>query len=208
MEEANIGGLGVGVTVDIQRTDGRVHSATCSAVNPATRSVTVEWFEKGETKGKEIEFDAVFALNPDLAPQDQNAMPPPSRFDDDDEESSLSEADLSDYVSGLNVGRTARGSGRFLRSSHTHSNVPAAYHPQRPPSAHTSHLPRPPGHQVARSQSASRLTWYRPRPPPAVQPLAPIDAQASHPTSPPKLLFPSLILPFVFFLIGLQAMTV
>ncbi|XP_063603838.1 kinesin-like protein KIF2A isoform X4 [Penaeus indicus] len=80
MEEANIGGLGVGVTVDIQRTDGRVHSATCSAVNPATRSVTVEWFEKGETKGKEIEFDAVFALNPDLAPQDQNAMPPPSRF--------------------------------------------------------------------------------------------------------------------------------
>ncbi|XP_042218487.1 kinesin-like protein KIF2A isoform X2 [Homarus americanus] len=139
---------------------GRVHSATVSAVNPTARSVTVEWFEKGETKGKEIEFDAVFALNPDLAPQDQNAMPPPSKFDDEDEESSLSEADLSDYVSGLNVGRAVRGSGRFLRSSHTHSNVPAAYHPQRPPSAHTSHLPRPPGHQVARSQSASRLTMY------------------------------------------------
>ncbi|XP_037778396.1 kinesin-like protein KIF2A isoform X1 [Penaeus monodon] len=148
------------VSITRNQNQGRVHSATCSAVNPATRSVTVEWFEKGETKGKEIEFDAVFALNPDLAPQDQNAMPPPSRFDDDEEESSLSEADLSDYVSGLNVGRTARGSGRFLRSSHTHSNVPAAYHPQRPPSAHTSHLPRPPGHQVARSQSASRLTMY------------------------------------------------
>ncbi|XP_068221434.1 kinesin-like protein KIF2A [Palaemon carinicauda] len=59
---------------------GRVHSATVSAVNPASKSVTVEWFEKGETKGKEIEFDAVFALNPDLAPQDQNAMPPPSKF--------------------------------------------------------------------------------------------------------------------------------
>ncbi|XP_042218489.1 kinesin-like protein KIF2A isoform X4 [Homarus americanus] len=59
---------------------GRVHSATVSAVNPTARSVTVEWFEKGETKGKEIEFDAVFALNPDLAPQDQNAMPPPSKF--------------------------------------------------------------------------------------------------------------------------------
>nr|XP_053636807.1 kinesin-like protein KIF2A isoform X4 [Cherax quadricarinatus] len=158
MEEVNVGGLGVGVTVDIQRTDGRVHSATVSAVNPTARSVTVEWFEKGETKGKEIEFDAVFVLNPDLAPQDQNAMPPPTKFDDEDEESSLSEADLSDYVSGLNVGRALRGSGRFLRSSHTHTNVPAAYHPQRPPSAHTSHLPRPPGHQVARSQSASRLT--------------------------------------------------
>lgn len=133
---------------------------------------------------------------------------PYTHQDDDDEESSLSEADLSDYVSGLNVGRTARGSGRFLRSSHTHSNVPAAYHPQRPPSAHTSHLPRPPGHQVARSQSASRLTMVRPRPPPAVQPLVPIDAQASHPTPLPKLLFPLPILPFVFFLIGLKATTV
>ncbi|XP_066938003.1 kinesin-like protein KIF2A isoform X8 [Macrobrachium rosenbergii] len=160
MDEVNVGGLGVGVSVDIQRTDGRVHSATVSAVNTTSKSVTVEWFEKGETKGKEIEFDAVFALNPDLAPQDQNAMPPPSKFqDDEDEESSLSEeADLSDYVSGLNVGRNTRGSGRFLRSSQTSSNVPAGYHPQRPPSAHTSHLPRPPGHQVARSQSASRLT--------------------------------------------------
>ncbi|XP_045122810.1 kinesin-like protein KIF2A isoform X5 [Portunus trituberculatus] len=158
MEEVNVGGLGVGVTVDIQRTDGRVHSATVSAVNPAARSVTVEWFEKGETKGKEIDFDAVFALNPDLAPQDQNLMPPP-KLDDEDEESSLSEADLSDYVPGLTVGPVVRGSGRILRSSRTHSNVPAAaLHPQRPPSAHTSHLPRPPGHQVARSQSASRLT--------------------------------------------------
>ncbi|XP_045122811.1 kinesin-like protein KIF2A isoform X6 [Portunus trituberculatus] len=60
--------------------EGRVHSATVSAVNPAARSVTVEWFEKGETKGKEIDFDAVFALNPDLAPQDQNLMPPPKLY--------------------------------------------------------------------------------------------------------------------------------
>ncbi|KAG0704647.1 Kinesin-like protein Klp10A [Chionoecetes opilio] len=87
-------------------------------------------------------------------------MPPP-KVDDEDEESSLSEADLSDYVSGLNMGRVVRGSGRVLRSSRTHSNVPAAAnHPLRPPSAHTSHLPRPPGHQVARSQSASRLSMY------------------------------------------------
>ncbi|XP_071547928.1 kinesin-like protein KIF2A isoform X4 [Panulirus ornatus] len=64
----------------ISQKQGRVHSATVSAVNPTARSVTVEWFEKGETKGKEIEFDAVFTLNPDLAPQDQNAMPPPSKF--------------------------------------------------------------------------------------------------------------------------------
>ncbi|XP_066938011.1 kinesin-like protein KIF2A isoform X15 [Macrobrachium rosenbergii] len=86
MDEVNVGGLGVGVSVDIQRTDGRVHSATVSAVNTTSKSVTVEWFEKGETKGKEIEFDAVFALNPDLAPQDQNAMPPPSKFDDENDD--------------------------------------------------------------------------------------------------------------------------
>uniref|UniRef100_A0A2P2HVS6 Kinesin-like protein n=1 Tax=Hirondellea gigas TaxID=1518452 RepID=A0A2P2HVS6_9CRUS len=69
MDESNVGGLCVGITVDIERTDGRVHSATCSAINPATRTATVEWFEKGDTKGKEVDFDAVFSLNPDLAPQ-------------------------------------------------------------------------------------------------------------------------------------------
>ncbi|KAJ8305254.1 hypothetical protein KUTeg_015799 [Tegillarca granosa] len=51
----DMGSLKVGVNVDIQRTD-------------ETKSVTVEWFEKGETKGKEIECEAIFALNPDLAP--------------------------------------------------------------------------------------------------------------------------------------------
>lgn len=33
---------------------GRIHSAVISGVNPEMRSVTVEWFEKGETKGKEV----------------------------------------------------------------------------------------------------------------------------------------------------------
>lgn len=58
----------VGGSVDIQRTDGRIHSAVVSGINITTRSVTVEWFEKGETKGKEIELDAILALNPDLIP--------------------------------------------------------------------------------------------------------------------------------------------
>ncbi|KAA0203756.1 hypothetical protein HAZT_HAZT007558 [Hyalella azteca] len=61
--------------------NGRVHSASCSAVNPVTRTVTVEWFEKGDTKGKEVDFDAIFSLNPDLAPQMQAEFkhpgPPP-----------------------------------------------------------------------------------------------------------------------------------
>ncbi len=33
---------------------GRIHSAVVSGVNVDSRSVTVEWFEKGETKGKEV----------------------------------------------------------------------------------------------------------------------------------------------------------
>ena len=33
---------------------GRVHSAVVSGINVDTNSVTVEWFEKGETKGKEV----------------------------------------------------------------------------------------------------------------------------------------------------------
>ena len=35
---------------------GRVHSANISAVNESSRLVSVEWFEKGETKGKEVNF--------------------------------------------------------------------------------------------------------------------------------------------------------
>lgn len=64
------GCLAVGLNVDIQRTDGRVHSAVISCIHKDSRSVTVEWFEKGETKGKEIEIEAIFSLNPDLVDMD------------------------------------------------------------------------------------------------------------------------------------------
>nr|CAD7260078.1 unnamed protein product [Timema shepardi] len=33
---------------------GRVHTAVVSGINYETHSVTVEWFERGETKGKEV----------------------------------------------------------------------------------------------------------------------------------------------------------
>ncbi|XP_032219813.1 kinesin-like protein KIF2A [Nematostella vectensis] len=69
--------VAVGSKVDIQRTDGRVHSALVSGVNLDTKSVTVEWYENGETKGKEIEIDQVFALNPALVvqPKPKAAVP-------------------------------------------------------------------------------------------------------------------------------------
>ena len=39
-----------------------------SGINVETKSVTVEWFERGETKGKEIELEQILGLNQDLAP--------------------------------------------------------------------------------------------------------------------------------------------
>jgi len=63
-----MGLIRMGVNVDIKRSDGRIHSAVVSGINLATKSVTVEWFERGETKGKEIELEAILGLNQDLAP--------------------------------------------------------------------------------------------------------------------------------------------
>lgn len=62
-----------GTNVDIRRTDGRVHPAVVSAVRP--HLVTVEWFENGQTKGKEVDRQTLLALNPGLA------TPPPRRND-------------------------------------------------------------------------------------------------------------------------------
>jgi len=66
--ESVMGGVRMGVNVDIKRTDGRIHSAVVSGINVDTKSVTVEWFERGETKGKEIELEQILGLNQDLAP--------------------------------------------------------------------------------------------------------------------------------------------
>ncbi|RWS13436.1 kinesin-like protein KIF2A [Dinothrombium tinctorium] len=58
--------LQVGIDVDIQRTNGRIHSAVISSIDWTNRSITVEWSEAEEIKGKEIDFESVFLLNPNL----------------------------------------------------------------------------------------------------------------------------------------------
>ncbi|CAH1153616.1 unnamed protein product [Phaedon cochleariae] len=58
--------LQIGSSINIKRTDGRVHSAIVAAINDETRCATVEWFEQGETKGKEIDMTAIESLNPDI----------------------------------------------------------------------------------------------------------------------------------------------
>ena len=58
--------LHTGQTVDIQRSNGRIHQAVITQVSTENKSVTVEWQEKNEGKGKEVDLDAIVQLNPNL----------------------------------------------------------------------------------------------------------------------------------------------
>ncbi|XP_071851021.1 kinesin-like protein KIF2A isoform X2 [Apostichopus japonicus] len=71
--------LKVGMNVDIQRSDGRVHSACVSGINMDTDVVTVEWFEKGDTKGKEVDLSQIYQLNPNVNPAFAEEPPPPQQ---------------------------------------------------------------------------------------------------------------------------------
>ncbi|XP_060752433.1 kinesin-like protein KIF2A isoform X2 [Tachysurus vachellii] len=73
---AIFGKILIGIYVEIKRSDGRIHQAMVTSLNEDNDSVTVEWIENGDTKGKEIDMESVFALNPDLAPDEQIAQSP------------------------------------------------------------------------------------------------------------------------------------
>ncbi|KAK0147869.1 Kinesin-like protein KIF2A [Merluccius polli] len=47
-----------------------------TALNEENESVTVEWLENGDTKGKEIDLESVFALNPHFAPEEEVPLSP------------------------------------------------------------------------------------------------------------------------------------
>ena len=49
-----------------------------SKINLNSRTVTVEWYERGETKGKEVELDAILQLNTELL-QEQSSAPVPKK---------------------------------------------------------------------------------------------------------------------------------
>ncbi|XP_074667323.1 kinesin-like protein KIF2A isoform X5 [Strix aluco] len=55
---------------------GRIHQAMVTSLNEDNKSVTVEWIENGDAKGKEIDLESIFSLNPDLAP-DEDIEPSP-----------------------------------------------------------------------------------------------------------------------------------
>ena len=46
------GGVEAGVKVDIKRSDGRIHEACVTGINADQQTVSVEWFEHNETKGR------------------------------------------------------------------------------------------------------------------------------------------------------------
>uniref|UniRef100_A0A8C7VC54 Kinesin-like protein n=1 Tax=Oncorhynchus mykiss TaxID=8022 RepID=A0A8C7VC54_ONCMY len=54
----------------------RIHQAMVTSLNEDNESVTVEWIENGDTKGKEIDLESIFALNPDVAPEEEVAQSP------------------------------------------------------------------------------------------------------------------------------------
>jgi len=72
-------GVKIGSQVDIKRSDGRVHPAVVSGFNEASESLTVEWFENQETKGKELDLRHVAALNPAVALAIKRQNEPPAK---------------------------------------------------------------------------------------------------------------------------------
>ena len=65
--------LHAGQTVDIQRSNGRIHHAKILQINRLLKTVTVEWQERNESKGKEVDLDAIIKLNPNLFSSIQGA---------------------------------------------------------------------------------------------------------------------------------------
>ncbi|XP_030257465.1 kinesin-like protein KIF2C isoform X2 [Sparus aurata] len=64
--EGNLTRLLVGLSVQISRSDGRVHPATVKSVDGDKSTVMVEWNERNICRGKEVELSELCILNPQL----------------------------------------------------------------------------------------------------------------------------------------------
>uniref|UniRef100_UPI003AAF1BC2 kinesin-like protein KIF2C n=1 Tax=Centroberyx gerrardi TaxID=166262 RepID=UPI003AAF1BC2 len=56
----------VGLSVQISRSDGRVHLASVKSVDATKSTVMVEWHERNICRGKEVEVSELCGLNPEL----------------------------------------------------------------------------------------------------------------------------------------------
>ncbi|XP_070774834.1 kinesin-like protein KIF2C [Enoplosus armatus] len=64
--ESSLSRLLVGLSVQISRSDGRVHLATVKSVDAGKSTAMVEWHERNICRGKEVEVNELCALNPEL----------------------------------------------------------------------------------------------------------------------------------------------
>uniref|UniRef100_A0A8C6U8J3 Kinesin-like protein n=1 Tax=Neogobius melanostomus TaxID=47308 RepID=A0A8C6U8J3_9GOBI len=56
----------IGRSLNISRSDGRIHLAAVKSVDHVKCAVMVEWFERGNCRGKEVEMTELCTLNPEL----------------------------------------------------------------------------------------------------------------------------------------------
>ncbi|XP_075037710.1 kinesin-like protein KIF2C isoform X3 [Mixophyes fleayi] len=75
MEQLVMSRLMTGLAIKIMRSNGVIHSANITAVNPDRLSVHVEWKEADACKGKEIPFSDIITVNPEFL---EAAYDPPS----------------------------------------------------------------------------------------------------------------------------------
>uniref|UniRef100_A0A2K6T8B8 Kinesin-like protein n=1 Tax=Saimiri boliviensis boliviensis TaxID=39432 RepID=A0A2K6T8B8_SAIBB len=113
MATANFGKIQIGIYVEIKRSDGRIHQAMVTSLNEDNESVTVEWIENGDTKGKEIDLESIFSLNPDLVPDEEiepspETPPPPASSAKVNKIVKVSD----EYSEGKTVGDSVVGSAR------------------------------------------------------------------------------------------------
>ena len=110
-----------GLEVRIQRSNGRIHLALVKKVDWNAGSVAVEWQEKNQAKGKEVDIESIFSLNTNLsAPQgQQQPADPPDTATEMEQESFIQPVSVS--VSALSEARNVHPqvyhSDRQLRSS-------------------------------------------------------------------------------------------
>ncbi|XP_072755307.1 kinesin-like protein KIF2A isoform X6 [Anoplolepis gracilipes] len=131
--------------------NGRVHSAVVSGINLEQRTVTVEWFERGETKGKEVEIDAILALNRDL---NQKMGPPPQVMNNHmlasskakEPDSSAEEDGGVDESENQEEGSLGRHGGHTARNGLASATLPHSTRPSIPVKAGSNkQLSRQPG---------------------------------------------------------------
>lgn len=168
-----------GSIVNIKRSDGRVHSAMVSRIHEASRSVTVEWYERGETKGKEVELDMLLELNKpehmaDAANSDATLVPQLKKDHITPAPTNLARNATQGAISRLNVvngaARTARTSlAPSINGQDQSENIP----PQKA--------------KQAKPQPTSRVTMAAaPAPTQIVQPVVTVAAQLGAAASNPR----------------------